>query len=95
MLIYNEILITKLKNDKINFVLLYIYCVKNVKNPEYINKLSESKRVLLDSIHMNGNEIRVGNKRIVRGEFVELEHGEYKYVYNLRTRTYKKIIHKK
>ncbi len=79
-------------NVEINFVLLYIDCMKNTKNIDYLNTLSKSKRALLNSIYINGNEVRVGNKRIVLGEFVEFQHDKYKYVYNLRTRKYKKII---
>jgi hypothetical protein len=66
--------------------------VKNIKNMDYLNKLSESKRALLNSISIDGNEIKLGNKRIVRGEFVEFQHDEYMYVYNFRNRTYKKIF---
>ena len=58
---------------------------------KYIDKLSDSKKKLLKSISINGNEIIVGNKRIVRGEFVEFHHDEYIYIYDLRTRKYKKL----
>ncbi len=80
--------------NEINFVVLYIDFVENVKKINYFNTLSDSKRALLNSVSITGNEIKIGNKRIVRGEFVELRHNEYTYVYNLRTRQYKKIINK-